>query len=336
MNERSTVVGVFENRDQVQCAEQALRNAGFRDDQIGIAMRNGDETGTATKKEHGSKAAEGAMGGLVTGGVIGGILGAAAAMLVPGVGPVLAGGILSSALAGAATGAVAGGLLGTLVGMGVPEEEARYYNEEFERGRIIMTAKVDNRYDEAYNILRDCGAYDMETRPGTHMSATASESYGHDRPEMKTEEPWDTRMGTKETDEDAIRLREERLNVNKERRPAGEVDIRKEVVTDTQHLEVPVEREEVVIERKSLGNQPSSGQVGEDTQIRIPVSEEQVNVEKETVDTEEVRAQKRIATDTKHVEEDVKREEVRVDRSGDANLRGRKDITDDRDRDTTR
>lgn len=339
-NERSTVVGVFETRDQVNCAEQALRNAGFRDDQIGIAMR--DEKGQPTqnegmlKEKHGNKAAEGAMGGLVTGGVVGGILGAAAAMLVPGVGPVLAGGILASALAGAATGAVAGGLLGTLVGLGVPEEEAQYYNDEFQRGRIIMTAKADNRYDQAYTIMRDCGAYDMQTRPEADLASNTSEAYGRDRPETYTEDRREPMMTeSKDTEDQTIRLREEKLDVTKERVPTGEVNIRKEVVTDTQHLEVPVQREEVVIERKAVGERPASGDIGEDKQIRIPVSEEKVNVEKTPVETEEISAHKRIATDTQPVDEDVKREEVRVERRGDVNVRGNKDLTDDEDVNTT-
>ncbi len=163
---RRTVVGVFESRDDAHCAEQALKDAGFRDDQIGIAMRG--ESGM-TDTEHGTKAAEGAVGGAVTGGVVGGLLGAAASLILPGIGPVVAGGILATTLAGAATGAVAGGLLGALVGLGVPEEEARFYDSEFQAGRIIMTTNADGRYDEAYRILQDCGAYDMQTRPATSV-----------------------------------------------------------------------------------------------------------------------------------------------------------------------
>lgn len=160
-DERSTVVAVFENRDQVRCAEDELRRAGFRPDEFGMAMRGEHDT---LVEEHGTQGAAGLAGGAVAGGVLGGLLGAAASLLLPGVGPVLAAGILGTTLAGAATGAVAGGLLGALVGLGVPEEEARYYDREFQSGRIIVTTHARGRYQEAYDILHRCGAYDMHTQ----------------------------------------------------------------------------------------------------------------------------------------------------------------------------
>lgn len=159
---RSNVVVAFENRDDLRCAEQALRDAGFTDDQFGVAMRGERST---LETDRGTNTAAETIGGAAIGGVVGGLLGAAAALVMPGVGPILAAGILGTTLAGAATGAVAGGLIGALVGMGVPEEEARFYDTEFRSGRIIMTARVDNRYTEAYDILRNCGAYDIQTRP---------------------------------------------------------------------------------------------------------------------------------------------------------------------------
>ena len=53
------------------------------------------------------------------------------------------------------------GLVGALVGSGVPEHEAKYYHDEFEAGRTIVTVNADGRYDEAANILRMAGGYDM-------------------------------------------------------------------------------------------------------------------------------------------------------------------------------
>src|SRR5436190_127027 len=148
--QRSTVVGVFQDRTAAEMAVQHLRDGGFRDDQIGIVAHNGtmsgDRIGTT---ETGSKVPEGAA----TGAVIGGILGAAAALLIPGIGPVVAGGILAATLGGAALGAAAGGLLGALTNMGVPEEEAQYYQGEFEQGRTIVTVRTSDRQREAIDIL---------------------------------------------------------------------------------------------------------------------------------------------------------------------------------------
>ena len=168
--QRSTVVGVFETTDRADRAVQELRRAGFRDDQIGYAVRGAEgQTDTAGA---GSKAGE----GLAAGAVIGGIVGAAAALLIPGIGPVIAGGVLASVLGGAAVGAAAGGILGALVGMGIPEEEASYYESEFQAGRTLVTVRCETRCAEALEILRRNGAYDVETRGqrAAGMPATAA------------------------------------------------------------------------------------------------------------------------------------------------------------------
>lgn len=165
MTDRSTVVGVFTDRAMAERAIEQLHQAGFHDEQIGYVSR--DSQVSTVAPEASNDTAAGAATGAVSGGVLGGVLGAAAALLIPGFGPAIAGGILAATLGGAALGAVAGGLVGALTGMGIPEEEARYYQDEFETGRTIVTVKTDGRYEEALNILRQNGAYDATARPAT-------------------------------------------------------------------------------------------------------------------------------------------------------------------------
>lgn len=98
----------------------------------------------------------------VSGGVLGGFLGAAAALLIPGIGPVVAGGILVTTLAGAAIGATAGWVIGAFVSMGLPEHNAHHYAREFEAGRTIVTVKTDDRQQEAFAILRRDKARDVQ------------------------------------------------------------------------------------------------------------------------------------------------------------------------------
>src|SRR5256885_2709823 len=123
---RSTVVGVFEDRAAAERAIEELRQAGFNDDQIGYVVR--DNRGTTDTVPGGQKtlAGEGAATGAISGGVVGGVLGAAAALLIPGFGPAIAGGILLATFGAAGIGALAGSIKGTLVSIGVPEEEARH------------------------------------------------------------------------------------------------------------------------------------------------------------------------------------------------------------------
>jgi hypothetical protein len=88
------------------------------------------------------------------------------------IGPVIAGGLLAAVLASAAGGAAVGVIVGALVGLGVPEEEARFYENEFHRGRTLVTVKPEGRYPEAESILRSCGGYDMHTAAGRGGTAT--------------------------------------------------------------------------------------------------------------------------------------------------------------------
>jgi uncharacterized membrane protein len=86
------------------------------------------------------------------------LLGAAAALTVPGFGPLVAAGILASALGGAVIGAATGGLVGALVQLGLPEEEARFYEEQLRAGHPVVTVKANGRFYEAHAILRRFGA----------------------------------------------------------------------------------------------------------------------------------------------------------------------------------
>jgi hypothetical protein len=81
---------------------------------------------------------------------------------------VVSGGLLASALAGAATGAVAGGVAGgvggALVGLGIPDYEAKYYDEQLRNGGTLMTVRADDRYNDASDIVRRRHGFDYETR----------------------------------------------------------------------------------------------------------------------------------------------------------------------------
>lgn len=163
--QRSTVVGVFEDRRQADTAIRELHQAGFREDQIGVAGRHAEgEMPEATTAEPGTHWETGAAAGALAGAGVGGLVGLGIlAGVIPAIGPVIAGGTLAAILANVAGGAALGGLVGALVGAGIPEEEARYYQSELEAGRTLVTVKADGRYDEAASILRRYGAYDMHT-----------------------------------------------------------------------------------------------------------------------------------------------------------------------------
>jgi hypothetical protein len=175
--QRSTVVAVFEDRYHADKAVTHLLNAGFRQDQIGVAMRhdekaNGARTAADSADTH-THVGSGAIAGVLTGLGLGTLAGLGVlAGVVPVVGPAIAAGTLGIIVSNAAAGAGIAGLVGALVGAGVPEHEAKYYDSEFEAGKTIVTVNAGPRYDDASSILRMAGGYDMSTSRASAATAT--------------------------------------------------------------------------------------------------------------------------------------------------------------------
>ena len=134
----------------------------------------------------------------------------------------------------------------------------------------------------------------------------------------------DTTRETARTGEsgERVQLREEELRARKETAQTGEVGIRKEVVAEQRTMEVPVTREEVIIERHPVEPRPAGSDIREGEEIRVPLREEQVRVEKQPVVTEEVSVGKRPVQETERVEGTVRREEARVEETGNVEVRG--------------
>lgn len=312
--ERNTVVGVFEDRDNAQRAVADLKKAGFQDDHIGLASHERATTDTGEEAETGH-AGTGAVTGALAGAGVGVAWGiAVAAGLLPGIGPVIAGGALAAILASTGVGAAIGGIAGALIGLGVPEEEASYYESEFKAGRTLVTVKAENRYNEALAILRRHGGHAQERTGSFVRREYAATATGAAVRPTATPAPHTAASGEK-----TIQLREEQLHAEKQPVKAGEVHVSKEVVTEHKTMEVPVKREEVVIERHPVsGNPPATGgEIRPGEEVRIPVREEEVRVEKTPVVKEEVTVGKRTVQDTERVSGTVKKEEVKVEEKGD-------------------
>jgi len=135
-----------------------------------------------------------------------------------------------------------------LLGLNVSRTQADYYAQEFKNGRTVVIVRPDGQEQKAHDILHQYGGYDYE-----HQTLQTQTSAGNTRNAAA--------LSTQTTTEDiqdefhqprSLRLREERLNVTKERVQAGEVDLHKEVVTEQKTINVPVTREEVVIERHAV------------------------------------------------------------------------------------
>jgi hypothetical protein len=164
---RKTIGALFTSRDEAEQAINALKDRGFRGDQIGIAMRDRTQQGELME-DTGSKAAAGATTGAVGGGLLGGIVGflvGVGALAIPGIGPIVSAGVLTATLgtvgattlAGAGIGVAAGGIVGALVGMGIPENEAKYFDTGFRKGHVLVTVNAGDRSAEAAEVLQQYG-----------------------------------------------------------------------------------------------------------------------------------------------------------------------------------
>jgi len=209
------------------------------------------------------------------------------------------------------------GITNSLENLGLPEDEATFYNGEFESGRTVVVVNTRDRQQEASQILSRDGGYDYASRSG---QTTGTSSYANTAGQATD---YNTQAGQN------VKLREEQLRANKQSVETGAVGLRKDVVSEQQSFDVPVNREEVVIERHSASGQPSDTPIGEGETYRVPVREEQVTVDKQPVESEEVSLGKRQVQETQRVSDTVRREEARVERQGDVDVRG--DDTDIRD-----
>lgn len=168
-----SVVGLFATQQQAERAISDLESAGFDPTHMGIAMRDRRAAKDVAEAEGISSTAGAVTGGLV-GGTAGALLAAAGALVVPGIGPFLAGGVL----AGALVGGTAGWLIGGLVGLGVPEHEAKYYQQRVEGGSVLLTVATPHRAREAWEIMHQDGAEDLRAKGfGGYPNDEAGRSY---------------------------------------------------------------------------------------------------------------------------------------------------------------
>lgn len=169
---RRTVAALFSAPAQAQQAVHELKQAGFNGEDIGLALRDRDGQGSL-RVETGAQAAADIGQDAASGGLLGGLIGllvGSAALAIPGIGPVVAGGIFASILGstavGAGLGVVGGGIIGALVHLGLTEHEAHYFASGFHEGGVLVTVHPQGRAQEAAAILSRLGG-DLGASAGT-------------------------------------------------------------------------------------------------------------------------------------------------------------------------
>lgn len=159
LESREVVVCAFYDAESARNAINDLREAGFKGEDISLISPDNAAEGRTSDTER-----EGVVGGLVVGGLFGGLAGwlmGLGALAVPGVGPFIGAGVLAATLGGAVVGAGVGAITVALISMGLPEQEARYYEGEARKGRTLV-AVSGGRNQEADRIMHSHGGYDTQ------------------------------------------------------------------------------------------------------------------------------------------------------------------------------
>ncbi len=140
----------------------------------------------------------------------------------------------------------------------------------------------------------------------------------------------DRHDATADRGDNTVTRSEEELNVGTRKEEVGKARLRKYVVTENVTTTVPVEREEVRLEREPIAPGEGAADAGADLgeeDVEVTLTEEVPVVEKERVAKEKVRLAKDTVTDEQEVSEEVKKEQIDTDVDGDRGL------GDDRGRD---
>ena len=163
-----TVSKLYDSYSQAQRAVEALEQAGFSSSEVSLISRYRDDN---TLADDASGTTTGATAGAVVGGGTG-LLAALGVIAIPGIGPLVAAGVLATTLVGAAGGSVVGGLIGALTDFGVSEDDAHVYSEAVRRGSSLVTVRTDDdRLAKADAILNAHTPVDVGQRRQAYMKS---------------------------------------------------------------------------------------------------------------------------------------------------------------------
>jgi uncharacterized protein (TIGR02271 family) len=182
----------------------------------------------------------------------------------------------------------------------ITSQDALILNSDLDRGAALITVNGGARNPEARALLEQYGARIVHSNTAKQVAVT-------DPPPdtVVTSTPF---SAPKDPDPGHIQLFGEVLRVRKEKIASGDVHVRKESVTHMETVQVPVTREHLVVEQSD-----ENGRTAEKDSIRVPLSEERVHIDKDTVLREEYKVGKRDVTQNESISGRVRRERLLID-----------------------
>jgi hypothetical protein len=165
-----TIAGFFRTRIEGETAYNKLLASGLTTNEVSFVA--GDTRGHEIPKI-GPIESTGAESELAQDASLGSAIGLAAgliALVIPGIGPLIAVGPLAAAMGGLTAGAAVGGIVGLLRDQGVSEEEAAFYEDGVRRGGSLVTVRsvTEEAEREARKIMRESGSIETEDLAARH------------------------------------------------------------------------------------------------------------------------------------------------------------------------
>lgn len=162
--EKRLILGICPSRNVAERAVSRLKDVGLKNTDVSVLFNSSENNKVGMQNS--TKAPEGAATGTLSGATIGGVLGWLAgigALAIPGAGPFIAAGPIMAALAGAGVGGALSGVTGSLIGFGIPEYEAKRYEDRIKAGGVLVVVNVYNDKDaeRARSILTESGAENL-------------------------------------------------------------------------------------------------------------------------------------------------------------------------------
>jgi uncharacterized protein (TIGR02271 family) len=233
------------------------------------------------------------------------------------------------------------GLFGTRESF-VPTADARAEGDTvrvpYEKSQVKDAPNVDAEgalsQDEESRLYRHYGlTYGKRTSASGPQGVTGADAKSRDRDKQRDRGTVGRDVSGPETD-DAMTRSEEEVRVGTTRRETGRARLRKYVVTENVTKTVPVQREEVRIEREPItGTNVDEALDGPDIseeEHEVTLHAEEPVVEKRTVPKERVRMDRDTVTDEETVSEHVRKERIEAEGDVDQRFRNEDDIARDR------
>jgi uncharacterized protein (TIGR02271 family) len=213
----------------------------------------------------------------------------------------------------------------SLRSLNIPQNELGLYESRLGEGNTVVTVNAGGRGEDALGIMLQNGAEYMNLHAEQQGVRYDEEYYRNLQANQRQYGQIDRNTGRARTAEELrVQLREEGLVASKQAVQTGEVQVQKIVHERQEEIPVNLKREQVTIERHAVNQPVAAGEIGDlqDEVIRVPVYEEQAQLEKQARIKEEVVIGKEAVLEQQTLTGTTRHEHLEVNETGNVNVQG--------------